>query len=179
MNRIFATAILCVTMVSIGSAGVVTLSGEPTGTGTSYTFTEMGLMDGGLTFDVTHTITGSANVSSVNGVGLGIDGGAGDTVDPGEFLTISSVINITAGTGTVAGTYDAATFFGPAPGQIASLPSSFPSVTLTGAAGDAFFVNNFTTSYVGTTAVPEPGSFACLGAMALGLVTRRRRRSRS
>jgi hypothetical protein len=180
MKRIFAAMLGCLALVSIGNAAVVTVSNTPSGSAPTYTFSETGLMDGGLTFDVIYTISGSADVSATSGFGLGVLGGAADAVEAGESLTITGVINITSGTGTVAGTFDAATTLGTANGTIGSLPSSFPAVTLTGAVGDTFFLQSFTTSFVGTpAAVPEPGSFACLGFLAMGLVTRRRRRRKA
>ncbi|QDT12404.1 PEP-CTERM sorting domain-containing protein [Planctomycetes bacterium K23_9] len=182
MKRLLAVVLTCIAMVSTGNAAFTDfvvlpdVAGGGSITGSTFTITNS-LVDGGVSFDVNYSIVGSGALDiDPDGIGIAV---GNDGVNNGESLTLTaSITNVM--NGTVMGTFDEVNFDadGNPAGDFALSGDLTPQV-FNGGFGNDFFVDSFSATFTGTaTAVPEPGSFAALGFLAMGLVTRRRRRSK-
>ncbi len=182
MRYLFALSMALALGVTTGNAAVidsVALSGVGT-FGTNSFSINNSLTDSGVTFDVDYTFTATNGGSPANlsftPAGVGVIGGSSDGLNVGDTLLVSvAVSNVTGGTvdsisfsnlATVGTTSGTPTFTGAGP----------TSTTLVGLTGDDYRVASFSTTF-NATAVPEPGSFAALAFVGMGLVLRRRRRS--
>ena len=160
------TANAAVTPLTIDGAGIAPV-------GNTWTSIIPGLTDNGVTFDLTYTITGSANLSvdTAGANGLGVLGGPSDGLNAGETLTFTAAISNVSG-GTVTGGLTEIVFDG---GTVTLDGSLSDSVTPTFVSN--VFAQQLNNNFTGVAAVPEPGSMATLAVLGMGVIVRRRRRS--
>ncbi|MEL7265342.1 MAG: PEP-CTERM sorting domain-containing protein [Planctomycetota bacterium] len=211
LPSVVLAATLCIALSSSATASIVTeLRLDQVGgfTAASYTFTEVGLVDNGVTFDATITTTGSADLTQTTS-GLGVDGNGSTLLNDGEFLSFTvSVANVVGGTvafdgftavdptffgGTDAGVFnDTADLVTPlafinADPTVFGMPLGggigVTSFLVAGPAASSFRVDDISAQFTGTAAagVPEPGTTAALAVLAIGMTATaiRRRRNRT
>ena len=148
-----------------------------------------------VSFTANFLLTGSSNIFDDVGA-IGVDGGATSNIDTGESVTISFVNFTGVSGGTV--NFDGFTSINltgmGAPGEVAQVPPGFTNLITTngqsnlagaplasplnvvGLSNADFQITGFGAQFTGVTSVPEPGSLATVGLLAIGLISRRRRR---
>lgn len=163
--------------------------------GDTFTLTAMQLMEAGITFDATLTITGSSDLGH-NNSGLGVDGNTindGESVrftlsvsDPGIVFDGFTLLDFNSFTAPDRGILSEDAAIGGGDDTILnvplgdfSIPGSPTAFSIFGTAGNtttSFQLNRVSASF---SAVPEPSSLMLMSLIGLGAVgSRRRSRSR-
>ena len=204
-NNLLIVAAFCL-LASPAHAGLVETFQIDAGNGIisedTGTFVLTGLVDNGVTFDATLTVTGSGPLDQ-GGTGLGVVVDSSDLVSNGEFLQFTLAFsNVSGGTVNFDG-FQEVDFnsFGSSDSGFLSVDASAATTednffttsegggnvsfelqqtfhAIAGADGpgsNSFRIDDVTASFTGTEAVPEPGTMGLLALVAGAGFLRRRR----